>query len=102
MDRIPLSKADGHMAELIDRVENGEEIVILRDGKPAVKLVLVVENAQSEGVPTGKPPIRFGFAKGRIRIADDFDAPLPDDLLKSFYGLAPDEEWPDQWKGMPG
>ena len=39
MDRVPLSEADGHMAELIERVENGEEIVILRDGKPAVKLV---------------------------------------------------------------
>lgn len=102
MDRVPLSEADGRMAELIDRVENGEEIVILRDGKPAVKLVPVAENAQSEEVPTGKTPIRFGFAKGQIRIADDFDAPLPDDLLKSFYGLAPDEEWPDQWKGMPG
>lgn len=107
MDRIPLSEADGHMAELIDRVENDEEIVILRDGKPAVRLVPVAEGPLAEdGVsaptPSGKRPVRFGFAKGQIRIADDFDAPLPDDLLKSFYGLAPDEEWPDQWKGMPG
>ncbi|PGH54925.1 type II toxin-antitoxin system prevent-host-death family antitoxin [Azospirillum palustre] len=102
MDRIPLSEADGHMAELIDRVENGEEIVILRDGKPAVKLVPVMEAKPSERAPPGEPPVRFGFAKGQIRISEDFDAPLPDDLLKSFYGLAPDEEWPDQWKGMPG
>lgn len=102
MDRVPLSEADGHMAELIDRVENGEEIVILRDGKPAVKLVPVAEDGTSARTSSGKRPVRFGFAKGQIRIADDFDAPLPDDLLKSFYGLAPDEEWPDQWKGMPG
>jgi prevent-host-death family protein len=102
MDRVPLSEADGHMAELIDRVENGEEIVILRDGKPAVKLVPVAGHEASERTPPGKPPVRFGFAKGQIKIADDFDAPLPDELLKSFYGLAPDEEWPDSWKGMPG
>ncbi|WP_298378005.1 type II toxin-antitoxin system prevent-host-death family antitoxin [Azospirillum sp.] len=90
MDRVPLSEADGHMAELVGRVENGEEIVILRDGKPAARLVAVSETATP-----AKRPVRFGLAKGKIWIADDFDDPLPDDLLKSFYGLAPDEDWPE-------
>jgi len=34
--------------------------------------------------PKAKRPL--GFARGEIWIADDFDAPLPDDLLAAFYG----------------
>nr|WP_295831495.1 type II toxin-antitoxin system prevent-host-death family antitoxin [uncultured Azospirillum sp.] len=99
MDRIPLSEADGHMAELIERVENGEEIVILRDGKPAVKLVSVADPENPPGMACSR---MLGIAKGQIQIADDFDDPLPDDVLKSFYGLAPDEEWPEPWKNALG
>lgn len=95
MDRIPLSETEGRMAELVGRVEKGEEVVILRDGEPVAKLVPL------QSVPE-KRPIRFGLAKGQIKVADDFDDPLPDDLLKSFYGLKPDEEWPESMKGIPG
>ncbi len=49
----------------------------------------------SETLISSKPSVRFGLAKGLIWIADDFDDPLPDDLLKSFYGLALDEDWPE-------
>ncbi|WGY68214.1 hypothetical protein KEC55_15405 [Burkholderia cepacia] len=31
-------------------------------------------------------PIRFGVLQGQVRIADDFDAPLPDYLLDAFEG----------------
>jgi antitoxin (DNA-binding transcriptional repressor) of toxin-antitoxin stability system len=31
----------------------------------------------------------LGFARDEIWIADDFDAPLPDDLLAAFYGEVP-------------
>ena len=33
-----------------------------------------------------RTPIRFGVLKGKVKIADDFDAPLPDDLLAAFEG----------------
>jgi hypothetical protein len=49
----------------------------------------------SETLTSSKPSVRFGLAKGLIWIADDFDDSLPDDLLKSFYGLALDEDWPE-------
>jgi hypothetical protein len=32
----------------------------------------------------GKLPIRFGLLKGKISVAEDFDAPLPADILDSF------------------
>ena len=35
---------------------------------------------------SGKRPIRFGGLKGKIHVADDFDAPLPEDVLASFEG----------------
>ena len=47
-----------------------------RSGVPVARLVAVE--------PKAKRPL--GFARGEIWIADDFDAPLPDDLLKLFYG----------------
>jgi len=33
-----------------------------------------------------KPEIRFGGLKGKIWIADDFDAPLPAEVLAEFEG----------------
>lgn len=91
MDRIPLSEADGHMAELIERVENGEEIVILRDGKPAVKLVPI---AETTGVSGTAGPRLLGIARGKIQVADDFDK-TPDWLIDAFHGIDADKPLPD-------
>jgi antitoxin (DNA-binding transcriptional repressor) of toxin-antitoxin stability system len=54
----------------------GEEIIIAKSGKPVARLVPFEKPSQNR-----KP----GSAKGKIIIADDFDAPLPDDILKEFY-----------------
>lgn len=51
--------------------------MIARAGKPIAKVSAI-------GPPKGTRPM--GMDKGKIWIADDFDAPLPDDLLKAFYG----------------
>jgi prevent-host-death family protein len=91
MDRIPLSEADGHMAELIDRVENGEEIVILRDGKPAVKLVPI---AEATSVSSTARPRLLGIARGKIQVAEDFDE-TPDWLIDAFHGIDADKPLPD-------
>lgn len=97
MDRIPLSEADGHMAELVERASRGEEIIFTKDGAPIARLAPLPETSALQ-----KHPIRFGLLKGRITVAEDFDDPLPEDLLKSFYGLAPDEAWPEEMKDAPG
>ncbi|RQZ81017.1 hypothetical protein DF053_32810 [Burkholderia cepacia] len=46
---------------------------------------------RGDGVSAGRlvsanPPVRFGVLQGQARIADDFDAPLPDYLLDAFEG----------------
>jgi len=74
---VNIHEAKTHLSRLLQRVAAGEEITIARAGKPIAKLIAVVE----------KPAVRpLGFAKGQVWVADDFDAPLPDDLLKEFYG----------------
>ena len=57
---------------LLDDVERGADVVIARAGRPVARLVPV-----SVERPTRQP----GALKGRIRIANDFDTPLPDDVL---------------------
>ncbi|MFX1677364.1 type II toxin-antitoxin system Phd/YefM family antitoxin [Paraburkholderia sp. A2WS-5] len=77
MPTVNIHEAKTHFSRLVDAAANGEEIVIAKAGKPAARLV-PMERA--------KPIRRFGGLKGKIRIADDFDAPLPDEILSAFEG----------------
>lgn len=62
-----LTEASQDLVQLVEAALHGEEILILKEGKPVVKLTLV-EPAQH------RP--QFGSAKGLITISDDFDEPL--------------------------
>ena len=70
--------AKTHLSRLLQRVAAGEEVTIARSGTPVARLVAVR--------PEKKKIRPLGMDRGKIWIADDFDAPLPDDLLKAFYG----------------
>ena len=76
-DPVNVHDAKTHLSKLLERVEKGEEIVLARAGKPVARLVPIV---------TARKPLKPGLMKGRIRIAKDFDAPLPDDILDLFEG----------------
>ena len=75
---VNIHEAKTHLSRLLQKVAAGEEVTIARAGVPIARLVAV------EAKPKKIRPL--GMDQGRIWIADDFDAPLPDDLLKSFYG----------------
>jgi prevent-host-death family protein len=77
MDTFNIHEAKTHFSKLVDSVMQGNEIVIAKSGKAAVKLV---------PISSVKPKLRLGVLKGRIRIADDFDAPLADEVLAGFEG----------------
>lgn len=69
--------AKTHLSRLIDQVNAGEEVVITRHGRPVARLV------PAQPAKPRKP----GLLEGQgYWIADDFDAPLPDDLLDLFEG----------------
>lgn len=74
--QVNVHEAKTQLSRLLQRVEQGEEIVIARGGKPVAKLVAFVEDGKR----------RFpGSMRGKIVIADDFDEPLPPELLAEFY-----------------
>ena len=77
LDQVNIHDAKTHLSRLLQRVLAGEEIVIAKAGKPVAKIVPYTESIVDR-VP--------GTAKGRIWIAEDFDAPLPDDILDAFEG----------------
>jgi prevent-host-death family protein len=75
MKTVNLSMAKTHLSRLVDEAAAGQDIVIAKNGKPMVRLVPVPSRTRRTG---------FGSVKGRIRIGEDFDAPLPDSLLRAF------------------
>jgi prevent-host-death family protein len=75
METVNIHEAKTHLSRLVERAEHGEEIIIARSGRPVARLVPLEDVV--------KPRV-FGRMRGKIRIADDFDAPLPDDILDQF------------------
>ena len=72
---VNLYEAKTRLSELVDRAAAGEEIVIAKAGSPKARLV---------PLPPAAKPRRPGGWEGKVWIADDFDAPLPADVLKHF------------------
>ena len=68
-------EAKTHLSRLLESVAAGEEVLIAKAGVPVARLVPVV-------MPTEQRPL--GTERGRVFIADDFDAPLTEDVLDSF------------------
>lgn len=69
--------AKTHFSRLVERAAGGEEIIIARAGRPVARLVPL------------DAPVRTrvaGLLRGKIRIPDDFDAPLPEEVLQAFQG----------------
>ena len=77
MKFVNIHEAKTHLSRLLDEVSRGEEVTIAKAGKPIARLVPVTSSR-----PTRTP----GFLRGKIRMSDDFDAPLPDDIQRSFEG----------------
>lgn len=75
---VNIHEAKTHLSRLLQRVAAGEEVTIARAGVPVARLVAVARK------PGKTRPM--GMDRGKIWVAEDFDAPLPDDLLKAFYG----------------
>jgi len=72
---VNVHEAKTHLSRLLERVMQGEEVVIAKSGRPVARLVPVVER------PKRRKP---GSAKGQIFYSQDFDAPLPEEVLDSF------------------
>ena len=71
-----IHEAKTHFSKLIEKARLGEEVIVAKAGKPVVRLVPV------DAPKKNRQP---GSARGLFTMSDDFDDPLPEDMLKAFY-----------------
>ena len=64
---VSVADAKNHLSELLRSVEEGERVVITRNGKPVAQLV---------PPPADKRPVRFGTLRGRIHLKPGWDDPI--------------------------
>ena len=74
---VNIHQAKTHLSRLLQRVAGGEEITIARAGVPVARLVAAYAKA---------PTRPMGMDRDTLVIADDFDAPLPPDIMAAFLG----------------
>jgi prevent-host-death family protein len=73
---VNVHEAKTHLSRLLERVEQGEEITIMRANVPVAKLIAVNPSAATR---------ELGWARGEFTVPDDFDEPLPPDIEDCFY-----------------
>ncbi len=81
MERVTIHEAKTHLSRLVAAAERGEEIVISRAAKPVARLV-AFEPGSERQVDTKRDC--FGVDTSGWTVPDDFDAPLPDEILDLF------------------
>ena len=75
MVAVNVHEAKTHLSRLLARVEEGEEVVIARNGKPIARLV---------AHQSGEGRRRFGALRGQLVVDDSFFDPLPESELASW------------------
>jgi prevent-host-death family protein len=78
MKQVNVRQAKTQLSKLLRRVAAGEEISIAKRGVPVARLV---------PVRVGDRKRSLGAYGDTIKIADDFDGPLPDEILDAFEGV---------------
>jgi antitoxin (DNA-binding transcriptional repressor) of toxin-antitoxin stability system len=79
MRQANIDEAMTNLSQLVEAALAGEQVVIACAGKPAVELVPYRQPGRKR---------KFGAMKGRLCIAEDFDAPFPEPILSSVPGKA--------------
>ncbi|MFZ1099506.1 MAG: type II toxin-antitoxin system Phd/YefM family antitoxin [Steroidobacteraceae bacterium] len=74
---INIHEAKTHLSRIVDEVAAGAEIIIAKAGKPMARLSPISASAK---------PKKLGQLKGRIKVPDDFNAPLDEEILGQFAG----------------
>jgi prevent-host-death family protein len=74
---VNLYEAKTQLSNLVERAAAGEEIIIAKAGKPMARLMPLAQP---------RPPRKPGGGKGKIWIAEDFDDPLPEEIMAGFEG----------------
>ena len=82
MTTVNIHEAKTHLSRLLAKVARGDEVIIARGGKPVARLVPVQRARRMDQL--------LGIDKGRLWIAEDFDEPLPEEILAAFEAKGED------------
>ena len=74
MTIVTVQEAQTQLTRLLREIERGEEVVISDQGAPVARLVRVQRPKRR----------KLGRDKGLYEVPEDFNDPLPEDVLKSF------------------
>ncbi len=72
---VNIYDAKTQLSRLVDQALQGEDVVIARSGKPVARLTRLAPQPKKR---------RLGLLDGQFKIPDDFNAPLPADVLSAF------------------
>ena len=78
MVQVSVEEIQRDLSAYLRRVEAGETVVIVRAGKPVAEVKPIIGPTR-----TLRP---YGLCAGEFTVPNDFDAPLPEDLLEAFEG----------------
>jgi prevent-host-death family protein len=78
MKLVNITKAKTQLSRFVDIAASGEDVIVSRYGKPLVRITRLASGRERR--------IRYGVLKGKLKIAADFDASLPGDVLSAFEG----------------
>lgn len=74
---INIHEAKTHLSKIVDEVAAGAEVIIAKSGKPMARLSPI-------GALTR--PKKLGLLKGKVKVPDDFNAPLDEEAIADFEG----------------
>lgn len=78
VNQISVNEIEDDLSKFIKRIEAGENLEITKAGKPLAE-IKPVSRTLSESRP-------FGLCEGDFAVPDDFDAPLPEEIIQEFEG----------------
>jgi prevent-host-death family protein len=77
MRTVNIHAAKTQLSRLVEAAAAGEEIIIAKSGKPVARLGPLADPQRKR---------RLGILAGKLRVPEDFDAPLPDEVIEGFEG----------------
>jgi len=77
MRTVNIHAAKTQLSRLVEAAAAGEEIIIAKAGKPVARLGPLVCSQRRR---------RLGVLAGKLSVPEDFDAPLPDEVIEAFEG----------------
>jgi antitoxin (DNA-binding transcriptional repressor) of toxin-antitoxin stability system len=80
MQQIIVQEIQRNPSKYLNQVEAGESFIIVQEDKPIAELKPITNSKENNK----KPSRLIGLCKGEFTVPDDFDAPLPEDILDAF------------------